>query len=268
MDFTIDVLQRSRSIPVLVDFWAEWCGPCRTLGPVLERLAEEEAAFAEPRWELVKVDTEAFPEISAQYGVRGIPNVKLFVDGHPVDEFTGALPEHAVRAWIEKALPDPDQEKILEGGRLIATGEMEKGRGVLEEIVVRREHPLAILLLAQSWLEEDPSRADELAAAIGPDSELYDRAESIRLMATIHGIASDPDRLPDGSAKGLMVDGARHAVAGDFDRALELFIDAIRDDRAYADDLARRLCLAIFRRLGEEHEITRKHRKIFNSALY
>ncbi|MCZ6756762.1 MAG: thioredoxin, partial [Bacteroidetes bacterium] len=90
-NFQEDVIEASSEVPILVDFWAEWCGPCRVLGPVLEKLEAEQNG----EWRLAKVDTDQHPEVSMQYGIRGIPAVKLFVDGNVVSEFTGALPEIA-----------------------------------------------------------------------------------------------------------------------------------------------------------------------------
>ena len=99
--FQTEVLDKSREKPVLVDFWAPWCGPCRVLSPTLEKLARE----SKGAWRLVKINTDSHPELSGRYGVRGIPSVKLFVDGSVQAEFVGALPEHAVRQWLAEHLP-------------------------------------------------------------------------------------------------------------------------------------------------------------------
>src|SRR5204863_3447164 len=102
-NFDALVLRASATQPVLVDFWAPWCAPCRALAPILDRLADEFAG----RFTLAKLNTEDEPELAARYGVRGIPNCKLFINGEMADEFTGALPERDVRDFVDKTLPSP-----------------------------------------------------------------------------------------------------------------------------------------------------------------
>lgn len=102
-DFSVEVVERSRLVPVLADFWVPWCGPCLMLNPVLEKLARE----ARGRWTFVAVNVDQQPELAEQFGIRGIPSVKLFHRGEIVAEFGGALPEGAVRNWLEQHLPSP-----------------------------------------------------------------------------------------------------------------------------------------------------------------
>src|SRR5436305_11928688 len=101
--FEAEVLEASRQVPVLVDFWAPWCAPCRALGPILEKLEQEYAG----RFKLAKVDTEAEPQLAQAFGVRSIPDVMAFRNGKPVAHFLGAQPESQVRAFIEKLMPSP-----------------------------------------------------------------------------------------------------------------------------------------------------------------
>ena len=111
IDFQSDVIEASKTTPVLVDFWAEWCGPCVMLSPSLEKLANE----AGDSWNLLKVNTESQPELAAEYGIRSIPNVKLFVNGEISGEFVGALPEEEIKRWLESNIPDQGNvEKIEE----------------------------------------------------------------------------------------------------------------------------------------------------------
>ena len=110
IDFQSEVIEASKTTPVLVDFWAEWCGPCVQLSPTLEKLAEE----AGDSWTLLKVNTESQPELAAEYGIRSIPNVKLFVNGEISGEFIGALPEEEIKRWLESNIPDQGNEKKIE----------------------------------------------------------------------------------------------------------------------------------------------------------
>ena len=117
--FQRDVLDASRELPVLVDFWAPWCGPCRVLGPMLEKL---ETVYG-GRFRLVKVDSDRNPDLAAQFGVRSIPYVVAFSDGKPVNAFVGALPETQLRAFIDKVIPDPSEIQRRKAARLLAAGD-------------------------------------------------------------------------------------------------------------------------------------------------
>src|SRR5436190_229581 len=121
-DFQADVLEASRDKPVVVDFWAPWCGPCRMLGPVLEKLA----ATNDGSWTLAKVNTDENQEVARQYGIMSIPAVKLFIDGEVVDEFIGALPEPSVKEWLERAVPSESKARLSEAKAAIEAGESDR----------------------------------------------------------------------------------------------------------------------------------------------
>jgi putative thioredoxin len=264
-DFQRDVLERSHTTPVVVDFWAEWCGPCKTLGPVLERLATE----AEGRWVLAKVDTEGHPEVAMQYGIRGIPNVKLFVDGKVTQEFTGALPEHTVRQWLEKALPNAHRKDVEQGRELIGKGRIADGRGILEKVLEADPgNEDARVALAETYIRSDAEKALDLIRNIEEHSPHIQTVEAIRLFASVAGKIDHPDRLPEASVKERYLTALRALREHDYVAALDGFIDVVREDRYYDDDGSRRACVAIFKILGDEHETTRAYRRKFSSALY
>ncbi len=264
-DFESDVIERSRSVPVLVDFWAEWCGPCKSLGPVLERLAEK----ANGRWVLAKVDTDRHQQVAARFGIRGIPNVKLFMDGAPVNEFTGALPEQAVVQWLNKALPDPLADEIGRAAQAIAAGNGGEAGPILEE-VLRKDpnHEHARVLLARTLLESHPDRALDLVRGIEEDSKEFPMVDAIRTVAGLTEKLAGAQTLTGSPAKQTYCDGLHALARFDHEHALQHFIAVIRADRYYDDDGARKACVAIFKMLGEDHDITRAYRREFSSALY
>jgi len=203
--FTREVLERSRDVPVVVDFWAAWCAPCRALGPVLEALAEE----AKGSWILAKVDVDANPGIAQAMGIQGIPAVRAFKDGREVAEFTGALPEPAVRQWLEQLGPSPADIAYDEGVALEADGR-------LDEAAERYRRALA----------EAPAHA--AAATALNRVELAQRAAGLD--------RGDLERKAEAGDIDAVLDLADlDAQAGNFASAFDRLIDALRkttgDDR-------------------------------------
>jgi putative thioredoxin len=264
-DFTRDVIEQSATIPVLVDFWAAWCGPCKILGPVLERLAEKYT----DAWKLVKIDTEKYPDLARQYNVRGIPSVKLFVDGKVVDEFTGAQPDFAIEQWLKRALPDKHAKDIRQAEQLLHENNREEAQALLEQVLAAEpSSEQARVLLAELLIFAQPERAMELVQEVLADSKLYARAEAIRVFARLGTLTAAPDTLPESPVRQQYLDAIRAVEARNFDAALDNFIQVIREDRYYDNDGSRKACIAIFAYLGDEHETTRRYRRSFDSALY
>ena len=264
-DFTKDVIEQSFKVPVVVDFWAEWCGPCKMLGPILERLADQSAG----KWVLAKVDTDRNEDLAVRYGVRGIPNVKLFVDGKVASEFTGALPERAVVQWLEKALPDQNRKELETARQLIQEGKHSEAQQLLETVLSRtpaNEQGRALLAAILIW--QDRLRAVDLVRNIQEHSTHYSLADAIRTFDELVGKMDHPELLPQDSVKTTYLAAIYDMRSKQLDAALDKFIDVIRLNRYYDNDGARRACLAIFKLLGEENDVTRRHRRDFSSALH
>jgi len=238
-DFEQEVVERSKTTPVVVDFWAEWCGPCRMLGPVLERAAEAR----DGQVVLAKVDTDANPGISRAFSIQGIPAVKAFKDGRVVDEFVGVQSPAQVERFFDGLVPS-------EADALVAAG---------DEASLRRA------------IELEPARTD---AKVALAEQLYRRGDRDEAQALLQNVAGHFGaeglaarmRLEDQDAVDL--DEAFAALdAGDRERALELLIGAIPNANGYEDDV-RRVVVAILDALGVDDPLARDARRRLAAALY
>ena len=245
-DFQARVVEASRTVPVVVDFWAGWCRPCLVLGPLLERLAEEYGG----RFVLAKVDVDANPELSSAFGIQGIPAVKAFRDGRVASEFVGAQPEPVVRRFLESLVPSEADELVAS---LPADGEEAEAslRAALEK---KPGHPAASAKLADRLLKRgDVEGAREVVTAADPSPDIA----RLRAELELRSVAENGGEL--GAA-------ARAALSGDHRQALERSLAALADggDR----DRSRELMVRLFDLLGEEHPLTREFRPRLATALY
>ncbi len=230
--FERDVLQRSHEQPVVVDFWAEWCGPCRMLGPVIEKAVDKRDGV-----ELVKVDTDANPMVSQAFQIQSIPAVKAFKDGKVVDEFVGAIPPAQVERFLDGLMPS-EADALIESG---------------SEEDLRRA------------LELEPGRADATVAL----ARLVDREEALALLANVSGFAAEGLAARLRLSEDPSLASAFAAIdAGDVESGLDTLIDAIPSSEGERREDLRRAVVGVLDTLGVEHPVARESRRKLASALY
>jgi putative thioredoxin len=262
-DFEQDVLQRSREVPVLVDFWAPWCGPCRTLTPVLESLA----AQAQGRWTLVKVNTEEHPQLATTFDIASIPNVKLFHLGQPIAEFLGARSESEIRRWLEEHLPSPLANQLDRAAELIDLGHLDQATPILEEILAAQPgHAAARLLHAEILLTRNPAGVSNVLDPIPADAEEAMHAEALRLIATT--AARSADSLPQSPVRPHLLTAIAALRQRDWDQALSALTEVVERGRHDPEGLAATTGKALFRYLGIRHPIADRHYRRFSGALH
>lgn len=263
--FATQVLDESLERPVVVDFWAAWCGPCKILGPSLERMAADDAG----RWLLAKLDVDQNPALAAQFGVQGIPTVIAFREGQPVNRFTGALPEAQVRTFIDSVLPTEldiaaaDADAALDRGDIAAA---ESGfRSVLEQ---EPSHEVAGIGLATILMDrDDPDAALDVLSRLAKSEEVRRMEAAARLWGGVGDIAALTQAAESGSEHDRLKLARALSVNGDTADAMQIFVDLVGERGDTAED-ARAALLDLFEVLGQDHPQVGTFRRKLASALF
>jgi putative thioredoxin len=273
-DFQQSVIEESKKRLVLVDFWAPWCAPCRSLTPVIEKLAQEYAG----RFLLARVNSDENQSLAGQFGVRSIPNVKAFSDGKMVDEFAGAVPEGTVRQFIERLLPSPAEEQRRTAMQAYASGNADAALASLDAAQslepnndnIRLDRAEILIDLGRS--EDAEALLDELA----PLAKLESRVEHLRALLTFSDTGQaevSTDQLEARVSQNSTDLDARLALAKQyvaakqFEPALNHLLEIIQTDRQFGEDAGRKTMLAVFELLGNEHQLTRQYRRLLAASI-
>jgi putative thioredoxin len=272
-DFSAAVLEASRHTPVVVDFWAPWCGPCRALTPMLDKLAKEYAG----RIVFTKLNADENQDIAGPLGVRSIPNVKAFVDGKIASEFTGVIPESAIRAFLDKLVPGTGEKLRREAVQAAASGRNEAAEKLLQAALAAEPGldaariDLAELLLTRDAFEEAGKLLDALPEEARDERGLraLDRIDNWRKgqsLPAAHSLQAAVAARPDDLALRLQL-GERHAADGQFEQALEQFLTVVTRDRSALRESARQAMLKTFSLAAGDADLVGRYRRSLASAL-
>lgn len=273
-NFEADVIELSRQVPVLVDFWAPWCGPCRTLGPMLEKLEAESGGA----WKLAKVNVDESQELAAHFGIRSIPHVVAFADGQAVDQFTGVLPESGLREFLDRLTPNSGELALHEARTLAEAGDREGAQAAFQAALAydpgaddARLAYIGFLLDGNAIddAETEFGRLSPSAQQIDAYAALRTRIDAMKNVSALPDAGTlvaraeaDPADLP------ARLDLARVLIARrEYEPALAQLLEIVRRDRSFEDDAGRKTMLSVFEMLADQPEVVSRWRRQLSTAL-
>ncbi len=273
-DFAARVLQKSHELPVLVDFWAAWCGPCRALTPVLARLSE----VYRGKFALAKVNTDVERELAARYGVRGLPTVKFFRNGDVIGEFVGLQPEATIRRMIEQHLPRQSEPLVRQALSAKAAGRVDQALTLLEQaLATDNDDDIRLMLAELNFQTRHFDEADRLLAALSAQTKLQPGARALAARLEFSHIAAEAPpaaelkqtisgRPDDCTARTQL--SAHQVLAQDYEGAMIQLLEIVKRSREVGGEAARKHMLAVFDILGGKGPLVSKYRSLLSTALH
>lgn len=264
-DFEYEVLAYSQNLPVVVDFWAEWCRPCRDLSPLLEKIARE----AGGAFRLARVDVDHNPNLALRFGVRSLPTVKVFNSGEVVAEFVGLQPEQRLREFFRRLQPPSPAELTIEQGNALLEQQNWREAELLfrEALTLAPDHPEGLLGLSKALLAQGKGHEAHSILTSFPASRQYSQAELLVHFAS--ELTCLPDHLPgeeDDVREAAYWNAVRLAGRGKILAALDGLLDLLRQDKN--DQRTRKMILSLLEILGADNPLSREYRKEMTSILF
>jgi putative thioredoxin len=264
--FEYEVISFSKNIPVLVDFWAEWCQPCRVLTPLMEKVVNE----AGGNLRLAKVNIDQNPNLAIQYNVRSIPTVKAFIDSQVIAEFVGVIPEQRLREFISKLVPpSPLDLEMEKAHNLLLSHNWDEAREVLEDILRQRPESNSAhlgLAIAMLGLNQPDEAVDHLDMVVS--GRELPRAELLRPYALALQRLEKDELDEETDLDALFRNSLQLAAKGKFAISLDGLLDILRQDKHYRDKLAHKTILGILEIMGNEDPLTREYRSELATVLF
>jgi putative thioredoxin len=272
-DFQREVIEQSRDKPVVVDFWAPWCGPCRQLGPILERLVNERNGDVV----LAKVNVDEAQQLAMEFGIDGIPLVLAFRDGQIALQFQGLLPESHIRSFLDRISPSEADRSAVQAAKLAASNPDEAEKLYRKTLELQRDHNAALLGLAKLLVarNQDAEASDMLERVVpGADRAELDRLRGIlAIRALVKDFASEADlrhklEAEPNNAESRYQLGCALAVAGKYKEALEDLLTAARADKKLAGSKVKEAMVQIFHIVGARSDMADEYRDKLTKLLY
>lgn len=264
-DFQYEVLQYSTRVPVLVDFWAEWCVPCRVLGPKLEELARE----GEGSFRLAKVNVDENARLAKRYKIRNIPAVKAFVDGNVVAEFSGVLGDAGLQDFVRRLTPVPEDLDYAKGQNLMMLEEFAEAEDTFREFLsMRPTHPGARLGLVRALLMQGKGQEASILLQKFPASSEYSTAQLLKPVARTFADFKGQEIQSDNPLEAAFRNGIHLARRGNILAAMDGFLDILRADRHYRQDQVKDVFVGLLALIGDEHPDARQYRQDLSSVLF